>query len=87
MATSAASRSYACSEGEITIAVKTAEQWRALAVCLGRPELAYDGTWETVKDAAPDGPVARVVAEMFAGDSAASWKRRLDAHGVPCRIG
>jgi crotonobetainyl-CoA:carnitine CoA-transferase CaiB-like acyl-CoA transferase len=86
MLASAASRSYPCSDGEIEIDIQTADGWRALAVCLGRPELAYDGAWDAVKRAAPDGPVARVVAQMFAEDSAASWMRRLDAHGVPCRL-
>jgi len=77
-------RTYACSSGEITIAVETAEQWRALAVCLGRPELAYEGAWDIVLSAPADGPVARVVGEMFCDDTAESWKRRLDAHGVRC---
>ena len=33
-------RRYDCSDGAIDIAVESAEQWHALAVCLGRPELA-----------------------------------------------
>ena len=39
-------RRYACSEGAIEIAAENAEQWHALAVCLGRPELAYEGSWQ-----------------------------------------
>jgi crotonobetainyl-CoA:carnitine CoA-transferase CaiB-like acyl-CoA transferase len=77
-------RTYTCSSGEITIAVTTAEQWHALAVCLGRPELSYEGAWDVVRQAAADGAVARVVGEMFSEDTAESWKRRLDAHGVSC---
>jgi hypothetical protein len=30
--------------GEIEIAVTNAEQWHAVAVCVGRPELAYEGS-------------------------------------------
>lgn len=80
------SRTYACAEGEITIAVEDAEQWHALAVCLGRPELAYEGSWEAAKVAPPDGPLSTVIAEMFAEDTAESWRRRLEAHGVSCDV-
>ncbi|HUF53416.1 MAG TPA: CoA transferase [Dehalococcoidia bacterium] len=83
MAESAARRTYACAEGEITIVIENAEHWHALAVCLGRPEVAYEGAWTAAKDAPADGPLAAVIAEMFAEDTAASWGRRLAAHGVP----
>jgi crotonobetainyl-CoA:carnitine CoA-transferase CaiB-like acyl-CoA transferase len=83
---SPATRNYACSPGEITIDVRTEEQWHQLAICIGRPELAYKGSWEVVRTSAEDGPTARVLEEMFAEDTAESWLRRLDAHGVPCVI-
>jgi crotonobetainyl-CoA:carnitine CoA-transferase CaiB-like acyl-CoA transferase len=86
MPASPARRAYHCSGGEIEIDVQTAEQWRSLAVCLGRPELAYEGSWDAVKEAPTDGPVAHVVAEMFAEDSATTWKKRLDGRGVPCSL-
>lgn len=79
-------RTYACSKGEITIAVENAELWHALAVCLGRPELAYEGAWDAAKSAPADGPLAAVIAEMFAEDTAESWDKRLEAHGVPCSV-
>ncbi len=84
--TTPASRSYACSEGEIQIDVLNAEQWQGLAACLGRPELAYDGAWHAVSVAPADGPIAPVVGEWFRADAASTWKQRLDARGVPCRI-
>jgi crotonobetainyl-CoA:carnitine CoA-transferase CaiB-like acyl-CoA transferase len=68
------------------IAVANAEQWHALAVCIGRPELAYEGSWEAVWTAAGDGPTARVLEEMFAEDTADVWRSRLEAHAVPCRV-
>ena len=77
-------RTYQCSTGELAIAVSSAAEWHALAVCLGRPELAYEGAWGVVREADPDGPIAHVVGEMLAEDSAESWKRRLDAHSVRC---
>jgi crotonobetainyl-CoA:carnitine CoA-transferase CaiB-like acyl-CoA transferase len=85
MAESPANRRYRCSSGQIEIVVSDAQQWRALAVCIGRPELAYEGSWEAVRTAAGDGPTARVLEEMFAEDTADVWRRRLEAHAVPCR--
>jgi len=79
-------RRYACSEGEIEIAAESAEQWQALAVCLGRPELAYEGSWQAAQQSPADGPLAAVVASMFAEDTSERWQARLEAHGVPCEI-
>lgn len=79
-------RTYPTLAGDITVAVENAEQWHALAVCVGRPELAYDGAWGAVKTAAPDGPVAAVLEEMFLEDAADIWLRRLEAHGVPAAV-
>lgn len=86
MAASPANRRYRCARGEITINVTNAEQWHTLAACLGRPELAYEGAWDAVRAAAPDGPIARVLEEMFGEDDAASWGQRLEAHGVPFEL-
>ena len=79
-------RRYACSDGAIGITVESAEQWHALAVCLGRPELAYEGSWQAAQQSPADGPLAAVVASMFAEDTAARWQARLETHGVPCVI-
>ena len=78
-------REYHCSSGRIQIAVQTEEQWHSLAVCLGRPELAYEGAWEAVRNSPPDGDIARVLREIFSEDPADEWARRLQAHGVPYR--
>lgn len=79
-------RAYRCSDGEITVAVETTDQWRGLAVSIGRPELAYEGDWEVVRQAGANGPIARVLKEHFAEDTAESWQRRLEANGVPCSV-
>ena len=79
-------RRYPCSEGAIEITVASAEQWHALAVCLGRPELAYEGSWQAAQQSPADGPLAAVVASMFAEDTAKRWQARLEAHRVPCVI-
>ncbi|HEY5625369.1 MAG TPA: CoA transferase [Dehalococcoidia bacterium] len=77
-------RRYACADGAIEIAVEGTDQWHALAVCLGRPELAYEGSWEAARRAPADGPLAAVIASMLAEDTAQSWRRRLTTRGVPC---
>jgi crotonobetainyl-CoA:carnitine CoA-transferase CaiB-like acyl-CoA transferase len=83
---SPANRRYQCSDGAIDVAVANADQWRALAVCLGRPELAYEGSWEIIHTAEPDGPLSRVLEEHFQAEPAALWARRLVARGVPCTV-
>lgn len=79
-------RTYRCSSGEIEVSVQTEEQWHGLAVCLGRPELAYPGSWSVVRTAAPDGPTAQVLEEHFAEEPADLWRERLEAHAVPCAV-
>ena len=76
-------RRYACFDGAIEITVESAEQWHALAVCLGRPEPAYEGSWQAAQQSPADGPLAAVVASMFAEDTAKRWQARLETHGVP----
>jgi crotonobetainyl-CoA:carnitine CoA-transferase CaiB-like acyl-CoA transferase len=80
-------RTYACSDGEISVRVENAEQWHGLAVAIGRPELSYEGAWDAVRAAEPDGPVGRVVAEHFTEDNAETWGRRLTANEVPYEPG
>jgi len=83
---SPANRTYACRAGAITVACENAAHWHALAVCAGRPELAYEGTWDAVRTAPPDGDIARVLEALFVEDAAEVWRRRLEAHGVPCQV-
>ena len=82
-----ARRRYRCADGAyVRIACESEEQWGALARCVGRPELAYEGAWEAVRMSPADGGVAHVLEEMFAEDAAEVWVRRLEAHGVPCEV-
>jgi crotonobetainyl-CoA:carnitine CoA-transferase CaiB-like acyl-CoA transferase len=84
MTASAARRRYRCADGgHIRIACEREAQWRALAKCIGRPELAYAGSWEAARSAPPRGALGRVVETLFAEDAAEVWVRRLEAHGVP----
>ena len=79
-------RTYPCRSGQITVSVENAEQWHAFAVSIGRPELAYVGSWEVVCAAAAEGPTAAVVAEMLAEDEAGWWVRRFEENGVPAKV-
>ncbi len=79
-------RRYDCSEGAIEITIASEEQWHAMAVCLGRPELAYEGSWQAAQDSPQNGPLAAVIASMFAEDTSDRWQARLQSHGVPCVI-
>ena len=80
---SPAKRRYRCRDGAIAIACRSEAQWRALAKCLGRPELAYAGDWEAARTAPPRGRLGRLLEEIFREDPADVWLKRLGAHGVP----
>ncbi|HSP55906.1 MAG TPA: CoA transferase [Dehalococcoidia bacterium] len=81
---SAAYRSHRCADGFIFIACSNADQWRALAQSIGRPELAYPGAWPAAARTEPSGGIAHVIAAMLAEDTVEKWIKRLAAHGVPC---
>ena len=77
-------RRYRCSDGQLALACESEAQWVALAKCLGRPELAYPGSWEAAQAAAPRGRLGRLLEGIFAADPLEVWLERLQAHGVPC---
>jgi formyl-CoA transferase len=81
---SPARRRYRCRDGRLSLACENEAQWRALAKCLGRPELAYRGFWEAALAAAPRGGLGRLLEAIFAADPVELWLERLRAHGVPC---
>ncbi len=80
-------RRYRCPDGYIRLDLTSAEQWQALAKCLGRPELAYPGSWEVAASAPPRGRLGRLLEAIFAREPTEIWVRRLRSHGVPCWIG
>ena len=83
---SPANRRYRCADGTyVRFACEDEGQWKALAKCLGRPELAYPGSWQPAAAAPPRGRLARLLERHFAEDPAEVWLRRLEAHGVPAR--
>ncbi len=77
-------RRYRCRVGRLALACQDEAQWRALAKCLGRPELAYPGSWETASAAPPRGRLGRLLERLFAADPVDVWLERLDPHGVAC---
>ncbi len=81
---SPARRRYRCRDGRLSLACENEAQWRALAKCLGRPELAYRGAWEAAQAAPPRGRLGRLLEGLFAADPVDLWLERLRTHGVPC---
>jgi crotonobetainyl-CoA:carnitine CoA-transferase CaiB-like acyl-CoA transferase len=80
---SPARRRYRCRNGYLTLDCRTEQHWRALARALGRPELAYPGSWQTVQGLAPRGALGRLLESLLSQDDAAIWQRRFQAAGVP----
>ena len=80
---SPARRRYRCRDGRLSLACENEAQWRALAKCVGRPELAYRGSWEAALAAAPRGGLGRLLEAIFAADPVELWLERLSAHSVP----
>lgn len=80
---SAAYRRYHCRDGWLLLACESEGHWKALAKVVGRPELAYPGSWEAASTAPPEGPLGQLLASLFAADPVAVWLQRLQSHGVP----
>ncbi len=81
---SPARRRYRCRDGRLSLACENETQWRALARCLGRPELAYAGSWDAALASPPRGRLGRLLEGIFAADPVDVWLKRLSVHGVPC---
>ena len=81
---SPARRRYRCRDGQLSLACENEAQWRALARCLGRPELAYPGSWAAARAAPPRGRLGRLLESIFAADPVDLWLERLQSRGVPC---
>jgi crotonobetainyl-CoA:carnitine CoA-transferase CaiB-like acyl-CoA transferase len=78
-------RRYRCRDGYLRLELRSPQEWQALAKCLGRPELAYPGSWEVAAAAPPRGRLGRLLEALFRREPVEVWLRRLEAHGVPCR--
>ena len=84
-AASPARRRYRCRDGAgVSLACESEAQWKALAKCLGRPELSYPGSWDAARRAPPRGRLGRLLEGIFAADPAEVWLKRLQSHGVLC---
>ncbi len=87
MQPSPANRRYRCAAGVyIRIACENEAHWRALARCVGRPELAYEGDWGAARAAPARGRLGRLLESLFVEDAAEVWLRRLEANGVPAEV-
>ncbi len=81
---SAVRRRYRCRDGYIAIALEREAQWQALAKAIGRPELAYPGSWQVAASSPPRSKLGRLLERIFAQDSADRWRLRLQGKGIPC---
>jgi crotonobetainyl-CoA:carnitine CoA-transferase CaiB-like acyl-CoA transferase len=80
-------RSYRCADAALlAVNCESEAHWRALAKCLGRPELAYSGDWAAASAAPSDGRLGVLLESLFKEDAAEVWLRRLVANGVPARL-
>lgn len=82
--TSAPSGTFACADGPINIAANRDEQWVALALHLGRAELAAHPDYATREDRKRNRVALRAELEtVLRMRSAADWAAELNALGVP----
>ena len=70
----------------LAVDCRSEAHWRAVAKCVGRPELAYAGDWAAASTAPYKGRLGHVLESLFREDAAETWLRRFEAHGVPARI-
>jgi crotonobetainyl-CoA:carnitine CoA-transferase CaiB-like acyl-CoA transferase len=72
-------------DAQIAVAVGNDRQFAAMAVCLGRPELAADPRFATNRDRVANRPaLVSALEAALSAHSAASWTKRLQECGVPC---
>jgi crotonobetainyl-CoA:carnitine CoA-transferase CaiB-like acyl-CoA transferase len=78
------SQAFMCADAEIFVVASTARQWAGLATALGRPELATDPRFATVSARIANRDVVlSTLNDIFAGQDAAHWIRRLEDEDVP----
>jgi len=80
---SALNRLYQCADGWVALACREAEQFHQLAAGLGHTEWAGRITADRALDDAPDGTLAGLLAEVFAGLPREDVLDRLLVRGVP----
>ena len=84
---SPARRLYRCADGALlAVDCRSEAHWRAVAKCVGRPELAYEGDWAAASTAPYNGRLGRLLQDLFREDPAEIWLQSLEAQGVPARI-
>lgn len=69
--------------GWVALSVETAEQWKALAALVDRPDLDIGNPAGIAEMKVHEAQMERVVATAFAGSDAAELVERLQAHHVP----
>ncbi|HUQ83361.1 MAG TPA: CoA transferase, partial [Gemmatimonadaceae bacterium] len=77
-------QAFRTSDGYVTLAALTQEQWRNLCATLGRASLAVDPRFETNAMRMANRPaLVRELEESLASRTTAEWVERMLAVGVP----
>jgi crotonobetainyl-CoA:carnitine CoA-transferase CaiB-like acyl-CoA transferase len=77
-------RLYRCAEGWVFVSCVREDEWRSLAVALGRAGWLDDGRFARPADrAAHDAELATLIAARLATRTAGAWAAHLGALGVP----
>jgi crotonobetainyl-CoA:carnitine CoA-transferase CaiB-like acyl-CoA transferase len=77
-------QAFACTDGQLMVAVGNDRLYKVLCEALGVPELAADPRFATNPDrVAHRNELAALLGERFAGESRATWLERLERAGVP----
>ncbi len=84
---SAGHRLYRTAEGWLCLVCAGQEHWDELFAVLGLPELVSDERFSSAQARKDnDQALCQILADKFAGDSAANWFAALDAAGVPVEV-
>jgi crotonobetainyl-CoA:carnitine CoA-transferase CaiB-like acyl-CoA transferase len=80
-------RLYSTADGWICLAAVTQDHWRRLCAAVARPVLADDARFvDPDARTANDDDLAKLLEDVFAGDSAQAWFTALDRAGVPIEV-
>ncbi|AXQ28141.1 CoA transferase [Solimonas sp. K1W22B-7] len=84
---SAGHRLYNTKDGWLCFVLVEQSHWDELFAVIGKPELVTDARFATFEARTKnDAELAKIVADVLAGDTAASWFGKLDAAGVPVEV-
>lgn len=81
-------QAFRASDGYFIVACLTGAFWKRLPSAIGRPELAEDERFGSMRDRVRNrGALISELAEVFAGDTVSRWIERIEGADIPaCRV-